>query len=150
MIRAAMKRRLALTLVLAALPAAALSACGSEQIDVPGASASVQRGAQLFSERCSGCHTFSAAGAQGSATEVSDRERVDGPNFNTRKSCYADNLYAIENGGYSGAIMPANLVVGKDARDVARFIAEYSGEDSEEAASPTGPAAGCEPPPPEG
>ncbi len=149
MIRAAMKRRLALTLVLAALPAAALSACGSESVDVPGASASVENGAQLFAERCSGCHTFSAAGAQGSATEVSDRERVDGPNFDVRESCYDDALYAIQNGGYSGAIMPSNLVVGKDAQDVSRFLAEYSGKDSEEAASPTGPPAGCKPPPPE-
>ena len=58
-------------------------------------------GAELFAERCSGCHTFDAAGTQGSANEVSDRERVDGPNFNVRKSCYEDALYAIQNGGYA-------------------------------------------------
>ena len=140
-----MKRRLVLLAALAAFPLA-LSASG-ETVDVPGASAGTQNGAQLFAARCSGCHTFDSAGAQGSATKVSDRERVDGPNFNVRKSCYEDALYAIQNGGYSGAIMPANIVVGQDARDVARFIAEYSGKQAKKVVSASGPAVVCKPPP---
>ena len=36
-------------------------------------------------------------------------------------------LYAIRNGGFSGAIMPENLVVGDDAKDIAKFLAQYSG-----------------------
>jgi hypothetical protein len=36
-------------------------------------------------------------------------------------------LYAIRNGGFSGAIMPENIVVGKDAQAVAEFLAKYSG-----------------------
>jgi hypothetical protein len=36
-------------------------------------------------------------------------------------------LYAIENGGFSGAIMPQNVVVGQDAVDVAEFVAKYAG-----------------------
>ncbi len=36
-------------------------------------------------------------------------------------------LYAIRNGGYSGAIMPQNIVVGEDAQAVAEFVAEYAG-----------------------
>ena len=28
-------------------------------------------------------------------------------------------LYAIRNGGFSGAIMPENIVIGQDAKDVA-------------------------------
>jgi len=140
-----MKRRLVLLAALAAFPVA-LSACG-ETVDVPGASAGTQKGAQLFAARCAGCHTFDSAGAQGSATKVSDRERVDGPNFNVRKSCYEDALYAIQNGGYSGAIMPANIVVGQDAKDVARFIAEYSGKQAKQVVSASGPAVVCKPPP---
>jgi mono/diheme cytochrome c family protein len=142
-----MKRGLVLIAILASFPAA-LTACGSESVDVPGASASTANGAQIFADHCAGCHTFDAAGTQGSATKVSDRERVDGPNFNVRKSCYEDALYAIENGGYSGAIMPANIVVGQDAKDVARFIAEYSGKQAKKIASPSGPAVVCKPPPP--
>ncbi len=36
-------------------------------------------------------------------------------------------LYAIENGGFSGAYMPQNVVVGQDAIDVAKFVATYAG-----------------------
>ena len=38
-------------------------------------------------------------------------------------------IFAIANGGFSGAIMPQNIVVGDDAEAVARFLAEYSGKD---------------------
>jgi hypothetical protein len=38
-----------------------------------------------------------------------------------------DVLFAIRNGGFSGAIMPANIVVGQDAQVVADFLERYSG-----------------------
>jgi hypothetical protein len=37
-------------------------------------------------------------------------------------------LYAIRNGGFSGAIMPENIVVGQDANDVAAFLSKYAGK----------------------
>src|SRR4051794_4968980 len=109
-------------LLLGALPVAAagiLAACGSEGIstsitansEVP---ASVKHGAQLFSDRCAGCHNLDVVGAQGGALQIKDRERVDGPNFNVRKEDVNSVLYAIRNGGFSGAIMPQNIVVGQD------------------------------------
>ena len=88
----------------------------------------VQHGAQLFSDRCSGCHTLAVVGAQGTTLNVRERERVDGPNFNTRNETPDNVLYAIRNGGFSGAIMPENIVVGKDAEDVAAFLAKYAGK----------------------
>ena len=128
MIPAVMRRPALAALVTLAL-ASALSACGSEENSVTssGASADVKNGSRLFVARCSGCHTLSVVGAEGGASEVRDRERVDGPNFNVRKECVDDVLYAIRNGGYSGAIMPENLVVGQQAEDVATFLQEYSG-----------------------
>ena len=36
-------------------------------------------------------------------------------------------LFAIRNGGFSGAIMPANVVVGHNAQMVADFVSKYSG-----------------------
>jgi mono/diheme cytochrome c family protein len=104
-----------------------VSACGSESSTVEDRSASVENGARLFVERCSGCHTFDVVGADGGASEVHDRERVDGPSFDTRREDPDSVLYAIRNGGFSGAIMPENLVVGKEARDVAAFVAKYAG-----------------------
>jgi mono/diheme cytochrome c family protein len=86
-------------------------------------------GAVLFRERCSGCHTLDAAGARGSKPEgeLEAGERTNGPNFNEREESRDDVLFAIRNGGFSGAIMPANIVVGEEADAVARFVAEYSG-----------------------
>ena len=129
--------RLPLIAVLAALPALALGACGSQGVDVND-NAVVDRGAHVFSEHCSGCHTLSVVGAEGSATRVRDRERVDGPNFNTRAESAQNVLYAIQNGGYSGAIMPENIIVGADATAVAAFLSKYAGKDAKKAASPGG------------
>jgi len=33
----------------------------------------------------------------------------------------------LHNGGFSGAIMPQNIVVGQEAQEVAQFLAKYSG-----------------------
>ena len=119
-----------------------LAACGSQEIELPddaggqAPSANVREGARLFNEKCSGCHTLSVAGASGSAYNVRDRERTDGPNFNVRKESADAVLYAIRNGGFSGAIMPENIVVGEDAEKIAEFLEKYSGSDAEVPVTP--------------
>ncbi|HTR89687.1 MAG TPA: cytochrome c [Solirubrobacteraceae bacterium] len=110
--------------------ALALGACGSQGNDVPKASP-YYRGSVLFSEHCSGCHTLAVVGAQGSATSIKDRLKTNGPNFNFRKENVEQVLFAIRNGGFSGAIMPENIVVGQDAKDIAEFLAHYSGSESQ-------------------
>jgi mono/diheme cytochrome c family protein len=98
------------------------------KISVPVSQQQLHRGAVLFSQRCSGCHTLSYAATQGSASNPRSAEITNGPNFDVRCERPVDRvLYAIENGGFSGAIMPQNVVVGKDARDVAMFVATYAG-----------------------
>jgi cytochrome c551 len=118
-------RPIALFCVLAALLAAG---CGGE-IEVPEEERAAREGAVLFYERCSGCHSLDAANAYGSKPPgaLQGGERTNGPNFNERQVSRDDALYAIRNGGFSGAIMPANIVVGEDAELVADFLAEYSG-----------------------
>jgi mono/diheme cytochrome c family protein len=107
-----------------------LAACGEQKIEV--ASDSPDRaGAELFQQRCAGCHTFSAAATQGSSANVRTRERTDGPNFDVRRECIERVLYAIENGGFSGAIMPQNIVVGEQAQQVAQFVARYAGANAD-------------------
>jgi mono/diheme cytochrome c family protein len=106
--------------------AAALAACGEGKVQVA-ASDPNHSGAVLFEQRCSGCHTLTAAGTHGSAANIRTRERTDGPNFNVRAECVERVLYAIENGGFSGAIMPQNIVVGQQAQAVAQFLAKYAG-----------------------
>jgi mono/diheme cytochrome c family protein len=108
--------------------AAATAACGTQNIDVPKSQSALYHGAVLFSQRCAGCHTLSYAATNGSAPNVRTAQANSGPNFNQRCERPIDRvLYAIENGGFSGAYMPQNVVVGQDAVDVARFVATYAG-----------------------
>ena len=113
--------------IAAAAIAAFATACGTQKISVP-QSDPTHRGAVLFSQRCSGCHTLSYAATNGSATNVRTAFPTNGPNFNIRcERPVTRVLYAIENGGFSGAVMPQNVVVGRDATAVAQFVAKYAG-----------------------
>jgi mono/diheme cytochrome c family protein len=118
-------------ILIAAVIAAALgiSACGygEEGLGVSQESASYN-GAVVFATHCSGCHTLSEAGTQGTGNRG---QRTQGPNLNQREESYADALFAIQNGGFSGAIMPQNIVVGKEAEEVAKFVAKYAGGDAQ-------------------
>jgi cytochrome c551 len=116
----------AATLLVLIACACVLGACGSQTVQIAKDSP-YHRGAVLFRDHCSGCHTLSLVGAQGSATSIANRVRTNGPNFNIRKENAEQVLYAIRNGGFSGAIMPENIVVGKEAQEVAAFLAQYSG-----------------------
>jgi mono/diheme cytochrome c family protein len=126
--------RPALVTALAAAAALGLFACGFGEQDI-----SVSKddpsynGAVLFATHCSGCHTLAAAGTQGSGNRGA---RTQGPNLDQRTETFDDALFAIQNGGFSGAIMPQNIVVGQEAEEVARFVAEYAGDEAEESARP--------------
>jgi len=123
-----------LAIALAAIVALALAACGEEGIAVSEDDPNYN-GAVIFSTHCSGCHTLSAAGTQGTGNRST---RVQGPNLDQRTETYEDALFAIQNGGFSGAIMPQNIVVGEEAEALARFVAEYAGTEAEEAPRPGG------------
>jgi len=130
MISARMRRRFKVLLVSGASLAVALlfAGCGTEKISVPKTNAAAYAGAVLFSQRCGGCHTLSYAGTHGSASNIRTRLVTNGPNFNVRCERPALRvLYAIENGGFSGATMPQNIVVGKQAQEVALFVSQYAG-----------------------
>ena len=126
--------RPALVTALAAAAALGLVACGfgeqgiSVSKDDPN-----HNGAVLFATHCSGCHTLSAAGTQGTGNRGL---RTQGPNLDQRTETYEDALFAIQNGGFSGAIMPQNIVVGKEAEAIAEFVAEYSGGEADEPPRP--------------
>jgi mono/diheme cytochrome c family protein len=124
--RMASRAKIATTAAVVAAAALAIGGCGSQGIQLSKTSA-YRTGAELFATHCSGCHTLSLVGADGSASSVQGRLRTNGPNFNFRKEGYTCVLYAIRNGGFSGQIMPQNIVVGTDAMAVARFLAKYAG-----------------------
>ena len=136
MIRPCMGRtvRYAATLVAAIAVTFVVSACGTEHVGVPKADptyAADSTAAQLFNQRCGGCHTLSYAATHGSGQNPRTYEPINGPNFNVRCERPALRvLYAIENGGFSGAYMPQNIVVGRQARELANFVARYAGREA--------------------
>jgi cytochrome c551 len=81
-------------------------------------SASERRGRELFGQTCHQCHTLAAAGTVGKA----------GPNLDELKPPKSLVLDAIVNGRARGiGRMPAGLLQGKDAEDVAAFVARVAG-----------------------
>jgi cbb3-type cytochrome c oxidase subunit III len=122
--------------------AAALLAagCGTGGVASAGQRPDVQNGQQLFSQSCGACHTLSAAGTTGTI----------GPNLDNAFAADVAQGYpqsAIENVVLdqirlgSGEVatyttnkkftvqqpMPANLVTGQDAIDVAAYVASVAG-----------------------
>lgn len=108
--------------------AAVVSGCGSQGVSVP-ENTVAGRGAEIFAQNCGGCHTISYAGTHGSKPkgETNTKDRTNGPNFDQRKETYDSTITAIRQGGFSGAVMPGNIVTGDDAKAVATFLAKYSG-----------------------
>lgn len=79
---------------------------------------SEERGKMLFREQCWSCHTLAAAGARGAT----------GPNLDRIGEVTTERvLNAIENGGTGQGRMPASLLEGQDARDVAEYVARVAG-----------------------
>jgi mono/diheme cytochrome c family protein len=124
--------RLAIVTAIAALIALSAAGCGKQEISVAKDSPDY-RGADLFATHCAGCHTLSAAGTQGTGNRGL---RTQGPNLDQRTESIDDALFAIRNGGFSGAIMPQNIVVGKEAEEVARFVAKYAGQQAQTSPQP--------------
>jgi len=126
--------RYAATLLAALAVTFVVSACGTQHVGVPKGDptyATDTAAAQLFNQRCGGCHTLAYAGTEGSGQNPRNYLTISGPNFNVRCERPAIRvLYAIENGGFSGAYMPQNIVVGKQARELANFIARYAGREA--------------------
>jgi hypothetical protein len=130
-----MNRPLRVIFVTAAAVSLALAAaaCGTQRISIPKSDPNYAQdnvAAHLFAERCAGCHTLSFAATHGSAANPRTAEAINGPNFDQRCERPAIRvLYAIENGGFSGAYMPQNVFVGRQAREVADFVARFAGRD---------------------
>jgi cbb3-type cytochrome c oxidase subunit III len=134
--RAELAVRLALAATLGAAVAVTLAACGTGGL-AKGA-ADVQNGRTLFQNKCAGCHTLSAAGAQGTIGPNLDdsfaQARQEGFKESAiREIVHEQILYPGQystkagSGDFLAANMPAKLVTGKDAVDVATFVAQNAG-----------------------
>jgi mono/diheme cytochrome c family protein len=117
-----------------------LAACGTGG-SIAGKSADVNRGRQLFSGtgECAGCHTLAAAGSTATIGPNLDaafaQARADGFKESSILDIVHDQIevpgqYPTKqsNPDYLQANMPANLVKGQDAIDVAAFVAANAGK----------------------
>ena len=117
-----------------------LAACGTGG-SVAGASADVNRGRQLFSGagQCAGCHTLAAAGSTATIGPNLDAAFAQARSEGYKESSILDIVrdqielpgqYPTKqsNPDYLQANMPANLVKGQDAIDVAAFVAANAGK----------------------
>jgi mono/diheme cytochrome c family protein len=81
-------------------------------------SANLEKGRELFADRCSTCHTLQDAGAVG---------RV-GPDLDVLAPTEGLTINAIKEGRARGmGQMPAQLYDGEDAKHVAEYVAEVAG-----------------------
>lgn len=108
-----------------AIPLLALSKEGSEDSGRVDVAAQDEESKALFAASCGPCHTLAAAGTDG----------VVGPNLD-------DTLAPTGNGSYEGSYgrvlsaiqcglggrMPAGILSGENAKEIAGFVAAYAGQ----------------------
>lgn len=94
--------------------------------------AAEKRGRELFGQHCGVCHTLAGASAVGKV----------GPNLDMLKPSYNLVLHTIQNGCLQSppsasaptnclgeGTMPAGIIQGKDAQDVADFVSKVAGNE---------------------
>jgi cbb3-type cytochrome c oxidase subunit III len=116
--------------------AVTLAACGTGG-KVSG-SADVQNGKTLFQQKCAGCHSLAAVGSTADIGPNLDDAFAQARSDGFAESAIANIVHdqirypgqystAQNNPNYLKANMPANLVRGQDADDVAAFVAANAG-----------------------
>jgi cbb3-type cytochrome c oxidase subunit III len=114
-----------------------LSACGTGG-PVNNAAADKENGRKVFAEKCAGCHTLAAAGAQGRIGPNLDSSFAEARSEGFKESAILDIVhdqikfpgqYPVRqsNPDFLKANMPANVVTGQDAIDVSAFVAANAG-----------------------
>jgi mono/diheme cytochrome c family protein len=88
------------------------------------ASTQIEQGKTLFRATCASCHTLAAVNARG--VTGPDLDRI-GLNTASTKSAIARVESAIRVGGTGQGRMPAGLLQGENAVDVATFVATVAG-----------------------
>jgi cbb3-type cytochrome c oxidase subunit III len=129
------------------IAAAVLLAAGCGTGGIAGGQADQQNGQKLFQASCASCHTLSAAGANGKVGPSLDAafayDRSQGYAESSIENVVLDQIRLgsgpIESGNQDTQQeprMPADIVKGQDAVDVAAYVASVAGQGGAEAASP--------------
>jgi cbb3-type cytochrome c oxidase subunit III len=114
-----------------------LSACGTGG-SVVHASADKANGRKIFQTTCAGCHTLAAAGSSGTIGPNLDASFAEARAEGFKESAILDIVHdqikfpgqypvSQSNPDFLKANMPANLVTGQNAIDVAAYVAANAG-----------------------
>jgi cytochrome c553 len=87
----------------------------------------LENGKHVFLNTCASCHSLKAVNAQGVTGPNLDTIGLDSSTPQARKQSEARVLNAIKIGGTGDRRMPANLLQGQDAQDVAAFVTDVAG-----------------------
>lgn len=133
----------------AGLAAAALLAAGCGTGGMASGHADLQNGQKLFQSTCAACHTLQAAGAHGTIGPSLDAafayDKQQGLAQSSVENVVLDQirLGSGEIASYTNGKkltpltqMPANLLTGQDAQDVAAYVASVAGQNGGVAVSP--------------
>jgi mono/diheme cytochrome c family protein len=113
---------------LLALPFLALGKEGGESAGTVEVAARDLDSKQVFANNCGPCHTLAAAGTDGVVGPDLDELLVPtGANSADQYEGLATRVLSAVECGRAGR-MPAGIVVGEDAQDVASFVAAYAGQ----------------------
>jgi mono/diheme cytochrome c family protein len=137
-LRAMRRRILFLAITLGSLT---LLATGCGTLGYTSANADKANGKKLFSEKCGSCHTLADAGTTGTIGPNLDdafvQDLAAGMTQDTIRQVVRGQIaYAITVTSTGSPGMPKNLVTGKDAADVAAYIASVAGQPVAAAAAP--------------
>ncbi|MDX6409265.1 MAG: quinohemoprotein ethanol dehydrogenase [Gaiellaceae bacterium] len=102
------------------------------------ASSDKENGRKVFQDKCAGCHTLSAAGSQATIGPNLDASFAEARSEGFKESAILDIVHdqikfpgqypvAQNNPDFLQANMPANLVTGQSAIDVAAYVAANAG-----------------------
>jgi cbb3-type cytochrome c oxidase subunit III len=112
-----------------ALSALAASGCGTTGL--PDGSGDTARGKELFKTKCAQCHTLADAGTAGvigpNLDDAFRQSRKDGLGERTIESVVRGQIsYPVEEPPTGATGMPADIVTGEDADDVAAYVASVA------------------------
>ena len=138
--------------VLALVVAVGLAACG-DTVGYSEGNGDRIRGKELFVKGCGSCHTLADAGTTGTIGPNLDyafvQSRIDGLGESSILQVVRGQIaYPVTDPSTDAPGMPANIFEGKDAEDVATYVASVAGLDA--SGEPFDPSSPPKPTPPEG
>lgn len=139
-VSASPRRRTVLLAVILGVSAVLLAGCGA--LGYTSAKADKANGKKLFSSTCGSCHTLADAGTTGTVGPDLDyafkQDLAVGMTEGTIRQVVRGQIaYAITTTSTGSPGMPKNLVKGKDANDVAAYVASVAGKTVAAAPTPT-------------